>query len=112
MRYSDRTGHDGEALCLKCGRSLSVGALLHADGSPICPEDLPAEWQAVFAPGRASLPTEERASEIEAKLRLNIEPGEFVGDRRIGIPWVLILFVIAIFAAVAGCLWYAWLGIQ
>lgn len=102
MRYSDRNG--GSLWCLGCGKSVDAVSQAHADGSPPC-------WDRVFAPGRVSLPSEERSSEIEAKLRLNVDQAEPGEDRRIGLPIGLVLFALLVFGAVGGCFWYAWVNL-
>lgn len=100
--------------CPACGKDVSVGqdlSLLHTDGTEICPEQA-FQQLSEFAPRRSSpqLPENERASEIEARLRMEIEPWG-VRDRRIGFPCGLVLMAAVLIGLSAWALAYVALRI-
>lgn len=103
MRYSDRSWEiePSELLCYVCGQTLSVGVdIRHSDGTLVCEELRPD-----FKPLRSALPEEARMNELEAKLRLEIDPAQPGVSRRVPFPVGLVLMVAVLIAAVAGCLY-------
>lgn len=110
MRYSDRSG---ELDCYVCGKAISVGVdygvpegleVRHADGTEVCEE---VRWEGyykpeAFKPLRHSLPEEARMNELEAKLRLEIDPAQPGVSRRMPFPVGLVLLGLLFIAAMAG----------
>lgn len=56
---------------------------------------------------REQVATGERADQIEARMRMEVEPWN-VRDRRVGFPFGLLLLLILLGCAAVGAIWYVW----